>query len=182
MYVILTFKNFTPQEQKIMGLGKKFLATLALTGALSGAANTSVELHKYSEQSALPIPQLQVGTVANAGFNWCPDTSRNITDTDGYYIDSRLNSCGLIYIRMNPKAANFLVQEIDQAIIWGGTVTGGAHLFKKLPRKMQTISGVALVNMFSTKSKVSFCASQGQNTMFRTYAWSGWLYMNAYCE
>jgi hypothetical protein len=60
-----------------MGLGKKFLATLALTGALSGAANTSVELHKYSEQSALPIPQLQVGTVANAGIT---AVQKKITD------------------------------------------------------------------------------------------------------
>jgi hypothetical protein len=165
-----------------MSKARQFFATMALTGILSGAANTSVEFNKYTQQSNLPIPQLQVGKVANAGFNWCPDTSRKVTDTDGFYIDSRLNSCGMIYIRMNPKAANYLVQEIDQAIIWGGAVTGGAYLFKKLPPTMQKISGVALVNMFSTKSKVSYCASQGQNTMFRTYAWSGWLYMNAYCE
>jgi hypothetical protein len=165
-----------------MGLAQKFLATIALTGALTGAANTTVEYNKYTQQSALPIPQLQVGQVANAGFNWCPDTERKVTNSDGYYIDSRLNSCGLIYIRMNPKAANFLVQKIDQAFIWGGAVTGGAYLFKALPPNMQKISGAALTNMFSTKSTISYCASQGDNTMFRTYAWSGWLYMNAYCE
>jgi hypothetical protein len=49
-----------------MSKARQFLATMALTGILSGAANTSVEFNKYSQQSNLLIPQLQVGKVAEA--------------------------------------------------------------------------------------------------------------------
>jgi hypothetical protein len=115
MFVILTIKNFYDPGTKIMGLGKKFLATLALTGALSGAANTSVELHKYSEQSALPIPQLQVGKIANAGLGndvrWLYQNGMKLKTWYGWA--AAVGGCGLQYYNnsgfceRNPKLVYF---------------------------------------------------------------------------
>jgi hypothetical protein len=165
-----------------MGLAQKFLATIALTGALTGAANTTVELNKYTQQSTLPIPQLQVGTVANAGFNWCRDTERKVTNRDGYYIDSRLNSCGLWYIRMNPKAANFLVYQIEI----GANTIGGSSIVtaisKALPPQMSAFGVAVTANLLNTKATMAYCANEGKNTMLKNYAWTGWLYATAYCE
>jgi hypothetical protein len=93
-----------------MSLAQKFLATMAITAALTGAANTTVELNKYTQQSTLPIPQLQVGTVANAGiteirnkvgnalkwYNWFNLAKATIECGSQYY-----NNSG--YCERNPK-------------------------------------------------------------------------------
>jgi hypothetical protein len=75
-----------------MSLARKFLATMALTAALTGVANTTIVLNDYSEQSSLSIPQLQVGKVAEAkskgklifdGVKW---VTKQITENEAYNI------------------------------------------------------------------------------------------------
>jgi hypothetical protein len=158
----------------------KALTIAALSGVLTVGINSTVNFNNADNYAQKNNFQLELGQKANA-FNFCPDNNRNVTDEDGYYIDSRTNTCGRIYIRMNPKAANYLSWRVKIARNTAAFAGLGGFIGNLNP-VFSSLTSFGAYKLSNATDTLDFCSNNGQNSMLETTSWSAFTWVEAHCE